>query len=441
MLNTITSGSHLLKLKVSAIALHLCCIALKVARGRPISFHLLHIAQEFGLGGLAGSAKREAHETFSLRMRQSCTVGARQIQASKLLVLLAALALALAQEATAQSGLSREGGPVGDLRNPKQPLVEVPGGAAVPPGSVVLDVVSGGGNGIYPMGAIVIVTADPPPAGQQFAGWAGDIAILSNPFRPTTTAIIPSMDVSVVATYRDLERASSSEPTPALTPTPTPSPSPTPTATPTPTPTPQNCPCIDDPADCFLEYSSPQGATFQQDPPGGRTRGWAQNFWNQYWVTLKSKSGKNTCDCHILQSVIFLWEYTNVGDAKPQKSQDYKNKAANDPGFFSFVLALPWTDPVVVSGFLNDYTEKDNRCINNEQTIYDQPGFLAQGPDANTKKQVRLWTFTAQNWVKEVPSIKGTISMTASFKWTPPLSAKWSALSDPGKVNESGKLP
>ena len=44
-------GSHLLQLikrKISAIALHLCCIALKVAQGRPISFHLLHIAREFG---------------------------------------------------------------------------------------------------------------------------------------------------------------------------------------------------------------------------------------------------------------------------------------------------------------------------------------------------------------------------------------------------------
>ena len=50
------AGSHLLKLikrKISAIALHLCCIAFKVTRGRPIWFHILHIAREFGLGRLA----------------------------------------------------------------------------------------------------------------------------------------------------------------------------------------------------------------------------------------------------------------------------------------------------------------------------------------------------------------------------------------------------
>jgi len=54
MLNTTTSGSPLLQLKISAIALHLCCIACKVARVTPIS--LLHIARKFGFGRLAEGA-------------------------------------------------------------------------------------------------------------------------------------------------------------------------------------------------------------------------------------------------------------------------------------------------------------------------------------------------------------------------------------------------
>ena len=61
------------------------------------------------------------------------------------------------------------------------------------------------------------MSADPPPAGQQFAGWAGDITILSNPFLPTTTAIIPWMNVSVSATYADPERAAWSQPGPVVT--------------------------------------------------------------------------------------------------------------------------------------------------------------------------------------------------------------------------------
>jgi len=55
MLNT-TSDSPLLKPKISAIALQLCCLACEAARGRPILFDLLHIAREFGLGRLAGGA-------------------------------------------------------------------------------------------------------------------------------------------------------------------------------------------------------------------------------------------------------------------------------------------------------------------------------------------------------------------------------------------------
>ena len=60
---------------------------------------------------------------------------------------------------------------------------------------------NGSGDGAYPTGTIVRVSADLPQAGQEFARWAGDIAILSNPFLPTTTAIIPSIDVNITATY------------------------------------------------------------------------------------------------------------------------------------------------------------------------------------------------------------------------------------------------
>jgi hypothetical protein len=217
MFNPITTGSHLPKLRISAIALHLCCIAFKVARGRPISFHLLHIAQEFGLGRLAETAKREARATFSPWMRKSCAAAAPQIQASKLLVLLAALTFALAQETTAQSGLPLEGVTVSDLGNPNDSLFKVPAGGAVPSGSYVLDVVSGSGDGIHPTGKRVIVRADPPPAGQKFAGWTGDMAILSNPFLPTTTAIMPSMNVSISATYADPEGAAGTGPSSVVT--------------------------------------------------------------------------------------------------------------------------------------------------------------------------------------------------------------------------------
>src|SRR4029077_15097401 len=52
-------------------------------------------------------------------------------------------------------------------------------------------------------GTLVKVTADMPPAGKQFARWSGDTDILANPFIPTTTATMPSIDVTITATYAD----------------------------------------------------------------------------------------------------------------------------------------------------------------------------------------------------------------------------------------------
>jgi Divergent InlB B-repeat domain len=50
---------------------------------------------------------------------------------------------------------------------------------------------------------LVKVTADMPPAGKQFAHWSGDTEILANPSVPTTTATMPSIDVTITATYAD----------------------------------------------------------------------------------------------------------------------------------------------------------------------------------------------------------------------------------------------
>jgi cytochrome c peroxidase len=60
-------------------------------------------------------------------------------------------------------------------------------------------------------GKVVTVTADPPPPGKKFAGWSGDIQILANPSLSTTTATIPSIDVTVSATYADVPSGESSQ--------------------------------------------------------------------------------------------------------------------------------------------------------------------------------------------------------------------------------------
>jgi Divergent InlB B-repeat domain len=73
-----------------------------------------------------------------------------------------------------------------------------------------LTVVNGNPSGNYPPGALILVTADVPPAGAKFAGWTGDVAILANPLLPTTTVTIPHMAVSITATYTAPESQSGS---------------------------------------------------------------------------------------------------------------------------------------------------------------------------------------------------------------------------------------
>jgi acid phosphatase len=70
-----------------------------------------------------------------------------------------------------------------------------------PPGSHKLTVNNGHGAGHYPAGTCVKVAASAPAADEEFAGWAGDTVILDNPLAPTATVTMPSIDVTVTATY------------------------------------------------------------------------------------------------------------------------------------------------------------------------------------------------------------------------------------------------
>jgi phospholipase C len=66
-----------------------------------------------------------------------------------------------------------------------------------------LTVIHGTGTGQYAPSASVRITASAPTANQRFAGWSGDTVILDNSFSPNATVTMPSMDVTVAATYVD----------------------------------------------------------------------------------------------------------------------------------------------------------------------------------------------------------------------------------------------
>ena len=78
-------------------------------------------------------------------------------------------------------------------------------------GTPTLTVNDGSGSGRNVAGELLKVTANTPPTGKKFAGWSGDIQILANPSVSTTTATMPSIDVTVTATYADAFSSESSE--------------------------------------------------------------------------------------------------------------------------------------------------------------------------------------------------------------------------------------
>ena len=67
--------------------------------------------------------------------------------------------------------------------------------------TTLLPVVNGIRGGNYPVDKQVLVSAKPPSEGSQFAGRIGDVLVLANPSVAITTAIIPSSDVTIAATY------------------------------------------------------------------------------------------------------------------------------------------------------------------------------------------------------------------------------------------------
>jgi Divergent InlB B-repeat domain len=97
-----------------------------------------------------------------------------------------------------------------------------------------LTVENGKPSGHYEAGTQVVVSADQPPTGAEFARWTGDIAILANPFLSSTTATIPFTAVTITATYTEPQTvAAGTDETPAAAEAaPAPSASPAPAAKP-----------------------------------------------------------------------------------------------------------------------------------------------------------------------------------------------------------------
>lgn len=67
-----------------------------------------------------------------------------------------------------------------------------------------LTVNRGSGDGTYPVGELVTITADAAPAGQEFAAWTGDVSSVADASSATTVVTMPARNIQLTATYRDL---------------------------------------------------------------------------------------------------------------------------------------------------------------------------------------------------------------------------------------------
>jgi len=68
--------------------------------------------------------------------------------------------------------------------------------------SYPLTVTNGSGDGLYGVGEVVPISADPPASGKEFAMWIGDVAYVDDTSSASTTVTMPAAAISVTATYR-----------------------------------------------------------------------------------------------------------------------------------------------------------------------------------------------------------------------------------------------
>ena len=67
-----------------------------------------------------------------------------------------------------------------------------------------LTIENGSGSGSYSAGEKVVISADTPPSGQEFASWTGAIDHVDEPESPTATVTMPEQDIVLTATYQSI---------------------------------------------------------------------------------------------------------------------------------------------------------------------------------------------------------------------------------------------
>jgi hypothetical protein len=103
------------------------------------------------------------------------------------------------------SGVANTGAASTTITMPSADATVVATYADIPgPTLYTLAVTSGSGDGDYEAGTVVSISANAPPAGQEFDSWTGDVAGVANTGAASTSITMPSADATVVATYANV---------------------------------------------------------------------------------------------------------------------------------------------------------------------------------------------------------------------------------------------
>jgi hypothetical protein len=90
-----------------------------------------------------------------------------------------------------------------DASAPSDPSGGTGGGSIPDTSKYTLTVNQGSGDGSYPSGNLVTISADAAPSGKTFDRWTGDAAYLASAIVSTTVVTMPAKAITLTATYKD----------------------------------------------------------------------------------------------------------------------------------------------------------------------------------------------------------------------------------------------
>jgi hypothetical protein len=185
------------------------------------------------------------------------------------------------------------------------------------------------------------------------------------------------------------------------------------------------CCCVEDPDDCYIEFSEQPVTPNPVLRIGTQNKtGRYQQFKFAYQAELKSRQGRVLVGCNLHQAATSTFTYLHAEDAKAMKPGDF-GPPANPTDFSSAVDGNTVT------------ARTPNDCVRSGLVIRDAPGFFRSDPNG-TRTMVTRYNFVGEIYVEEANDVKGSINHHATFVFDP-IDASYTVSSSDGRINRSGR--